>query len=407
MRALLAIRDFRLLFIGQAMSNWGDGLTTITLLILTQRLTGSVAAVAGTAIAVALPQLLLGMLAGVYVDRWDRRRVMIASDVVRGFLVLGFVLVGTADRMWLLYLIAFLQAGMGTFFNPAKGALIPRIVGRERLLSANSMMETARVVFSLLGTAAAGVWAGTAAVLWPIFVIDAVTFVSSAFFEKAITTPARPERSGEAAGRVLSEMWEGIRLATSNRVLVGIMVGAGVLMFGLGAVNVLLVPFVVGELQVSESWFGALEASQVVSMVASGTLVAVLAARISPTRVVSIALGGIGLVIAMISLVAAPWQLMLVLFGAGWLVTPLQASVSTLVQSEVPDEKRGRIGSALGTVIGSANVASMALAGAAAALIGTRSVFVLSGAIAVLAGVMTVWLFRGVAAVPTPEPTPA
>lgn len=121
MRHLLAIRDFRLLFIGQAMSNWGDGLTTITLLILTQRLTGSTAAVAGTAIAVALPQLLLGMLAGVYVDRWDRRKVMIASDIARGVLVLGFVFVGSAERVWLLYLVAFLQAAVGTFFNPAKG----------------------------------------------------------------------------------------------------------------------------------------------------------------------------------------------------------------------------------------------------------------------------------------------
>jgi MFS family permease len=174
MRDLLAIRDFRLLFVGQAMSNWGDGLTTITLLILTQRLTGSVSAVAGTAIAVALPQLLLGMLAGVYVDRWDRRKVMIVSDIARGLLVVGFVFVGSADRLWLLYGIAFLQAAVGTFFNPAKGALIPRVVGSGNLLAANSMMETSRVVFSLLGTAAAGVWAGVGDVLWPIFVADAI-----------------------------------------------------------------------------------------------------------------------------------------------------------------------------------------------------------------------------------------
>jgi MFS family permease len=378
------------------MSNWGDGLTNITLLILTQRLTGSVAAVAGTAIAIALPQLLLGMLAGVYVDRWDRRKVMIASDVARGLLVLGFVLVGSADDMWLLYGVAFLQATVGVFFNPAKGALLPRLVGRERLLGANSMMETSRVVFSLLGTAAAGVWAGVGDVIWPIFVVDSATFIVSAFFEKAITTPSLPERTTETS-RVLAEMWSGIRTAFQSRTLVGILVGAGVLMFGLGAVNVLLVPFVVGELGVSEAWFGALEASQVISMVASGTLVAVLAARFRPTWLVSVALIGIGFVIATIALVSAPWQLMVVLFAVGWFVTPLQASVSTLVQSEVPDEMRGRIGSALGTVIGSANVASMALAGAAAALIGTRGVFVASGAIAVLAGLLTVWLFRGIA----------
>ena len=405
MKQLLAIRDFRLLFIGQAMSNWGDGLTTITLLILTQRLTGSAAAVAGTAIAVALPQLLLGMLAGVYVDRWDRRRVMIASDIARGVLVLGFILVGSADRLWLLYVVAFLQAAVGTFFNPAKGAIIPRIVGRERLLAANSMMETARVVFSLLGTAAAGLWAGFGDVLWPIFLVDSLTFIVSAGFEKAITTPSRAERA-DGASKVLTEMVSGIRAAISNRILVGILVGAGVLMFGLGAVNVLLVPFVVDELGVSEAWFGALEGSQVASMVASGALVAAIAAKVKPTAVVSLALAGIGLVIAAIALVSAPWQLMIVLFAVGWFVTPLQASVSTLVQSEVPDDMRGRIGSALGTVIGSTNVASMALAGVAAAMIGTRGVFVLSGIFALVAGVLTVWLFRGVApAVAAPEAT--
>jgi MFS family permease len=395
MRDLLAIRDFRLLFVGQAMSNWGDGLTTITLLILTQRLTGSVSAVAGTAIAVALPQLLLGMLAGVYVDRWDRRKVMIVSDITRGLLVVGFVFVGSADRLWLLYGIAFLQAAVGTFFNPAKGALIPRVVGSGNLLAANSMMETSRVVFSLLGTAAAGVWAGVGDVLWPIFVADAITFIASAAFEWRITTPSRAERSSEEPSRVLAEMVSGIRAATSNRILVGILVGAGVLMFGIGAVNVLLVPFVVGELGVSESWFGALEASQVVSMVASGAVITAVAARVDPTRVVSAALVAIGVVIAAISLVTTPWQLMIVLFAVGWTVTPLQASVSTLVQSEVPDEMRGRIGSALGTIIGSANVASMALAGLVAAVVGTRGVFVLSGGIAVLAGMLTVWLFRG------------
>lgn len=406
MRELLGIRDFRLLFVGQAMSNWGDGLTTITLLILTQRLTGSVAAVAGTAIAVALPQLLLGMLAGVYVDRWDRRKVMIASDVVRGGLVLGFIAVGGADDLWLLYAIAFLQAGVGVFFNPAKGALIPRIVGRERLLAANSVMETSRVIFSLLGTAAAGVWAGVGDVLWPIFVLDATTFIVSAGFEWAIRTPSRPERD-TAPTKVWNEMMLGIRTAVSSRILVGILVGAGVLMLGLGAVNVLLVPFVVGDLGVSEAWFGALEGSQVASMVASGTLVAVLSTRFRPTSLVSIALVGVGTVIAAISLVTEPWHLMLVLFAVGWFVTPLQASVSTLVQSEVPDEMRGRIGSALGTVIGSANVASMALAGGAAALIGTRSVFVASGVIAVVAGLLTVWLFRRAVAPVAPEPAPA
>jgi len=394
MRSLLRIRDFRLLFVGQAMSNWGNALTNLTLLILTERLTGSVAAVAVTAIAIALPQLLIGLVAGVYVDRWNRKAVMVASDVVRGLLVVAFVLVRSADQMWLLYAIAFVQAAVGTFFNPAKGAIIPAIVGMERLLAANSTMETARVVVGLLGTAAAGVWAGVTDVLWPIFVIDGATFVVSAGFEWAMRVDGTPERH-KSRGSVGAEMVAGLRAATSSRTLVGVLVSAAVLMFGLGAVNVLLVPFVVGDLGISETWFGALEGAQVVAMVLGGSLVAVLAARLSATRVITGSLAGIGAVIATVSLVTRPWHLIVLLFVVGWFVTPLQASISTLVQSEVADEMRGRIGSAMGTVIEGANVASMALAGGAAAVVGTRGVFVGSGGVALLAAAASIVLFRG------------
>lgn len=402
-RTLLRVRDFRLLFVGQAMSNWGDALTNLTLLILTQRYTGSTAAVAGTAIAVALPQLLFGMVAGVYVDRWDRKRVMVVSDVVRGILVLGFVLFTSADQIWLMYALAFLQATVGAFFNPAKGAMIPHVVGRERLLAANSTMETSRIVAGLLGTAAAGLYLGVFETVWPIFLVDGVTFASSALFERALRSPSR-DAAPAAPGGVWQEMTAGIRAALRSRILVGVLMSGGVLMLGLGAVNVLLVPFVVGDLGVSESWFGAIEASQVSSMVLSGALVAALASRFRPDRIVVTGMIGIGIVLAGIATVTTVWQFMLALFAVGWFVTPLQAGVSTIVQSEVPDAMRGRIGAALQTILQTANVGSMALAGVAAAAIGSRGVFVAAGGLAVVGGLVGLALFRGAhSPLPTPE----
>ncbi len=115
---------------------------------------------------------------------------------------------------------------------------------------------------------------------------------------------------------------------------------------------------------------------------------------------------GIGILVAVISLVQAPWHLMVILFCVGWLITPLQASVSTLVQTEVEDQVRGRTGAALNTVVTGAQVASMALAGVAAAMMSVRGVFVVSGAIAVFAGLATAALFRGVSLVAAPEPVP-
>jgi MFS family permease len=390
---LLRIRDFRLIWTGQATSYLGDGLTSLALLILTQRLTGSVAAVATTAIAIALPQLVFGLAAGVYVDRWNRKTVMIVSDLVRGLMVLGFVLVSDADRMWLLYALAFLQACVGTFFTPAKLAFVPAIVGREHLLAANSLGETTRVVAMLLGTTLAGVTAGVGDLLWTVFAVDAATFLASAILVLRIATDGRPGRHSEPS-HVWAELTAGIRTAITSRVLVAVMVAASVLMLGLGSVNVLVVPFVIDDLRVTAAWFGPFEGAQVAGMLLAGGLMTALAQRTRPAPVVSAGLAGMGVAVAALALVTEPWHMLLALFIVGWVLTPVQAAVTTLLQAEVPDDLRGRIGAVFSTVVTSANVVSMAIAGAAAALLGIRGVFVLAGAVAVLSGLLAATLLR-------------
>lgn len=387
MRELFGIRDFRLLWWGQATSSLGDAVTNLALLITTQRLTGSVSAVAFTAIAIALPQLLIGLPAGALVDRWDRRTVMILSDLIRGVLVLGFIFVDSPDRTWLLWVVAFLQAAVGTFFNPARGALLPDIVGRDRLMPANSLSESTRIVFGVIGTGVAGVYAGTAESLALLFVVDSATFIVSALLETRIGTRGRPERREPKA--LFTELADGLRTITSTRPLVGVLVGAGVAMLGLGAVNVLLVPFVVGDLGVSETWFGALEAAQVSSMVLAGGLLATLAGRVRPGLILAGGLAGAGAVVASVSLVTAPWQLVVALFLVGWFVTPIQASAHTILQREVDPALLGRAGAGFSTVATTANVASMALAGTAATILGVRGVFLSAGVLTVAAGALS------------------
>ncbi len=403
MRALFAIRDFRLLWTGQAVSNFGDALTNLALLLTAQRLTGSTAAVATTAVAVAMPTLLFGMVAGAYVDRWNRTRVMIVSDLLRTSFVLLFLLVTTPDRMWLLYAVAFIQAALGTFFNPARGALVPRIVPTDQLLAANSFSQMTQVAAGLVGTAVAGVIAAAFDTLALAYVIDAATFLISLTAIGLIRTDGAPE-AVPTTPRIWADVRFGIASVGRSRILLGVMIGAAIVMFGLGAVNVLLVPFIVDVLAVPETWFAAIEASQVVPMVLAAGLVAVLGRRLRPTSVISWALTGIGVLVAAISLVRAPLHLMLVFFAVGWLITPLQASVSTLIQTEVEDAVRGRTGAALNTVITAAQVSSMALAGVAAAVMGVRGVFVLAGLIAVMSGAVTAVLFKGTAVVTASEP---
>jgi MFS family permease len=397
MKRLLAIGDFRKLWLSHVISSFGDALTNLALLITAQRLTGSTAAVATTAVAVALPQLLFGMFAGVLVDRWDRKRVMIASDLARAFLVLGFLAVSSPDRMWILYVVAFVQASIGTLDNPARSSVVPQIVGRDNLLAANSFFQSTMIIVGVAGTATAGVIAGVFDTLAPAFLVDAVSFAVSATLVTRIEIEGRPARTAGSemqASGLWIELREGVRLILASPMLRTVVITAGVVMLGLGAVNVLLVPFIVDELAVPETWFGVLEAAQVTSMVLAGGLVATVAQRIRPGRLLVVGLTGVALVVAAMSRAQSVWHLIGLLFAVGWFVTPTQAAISTIVQSEVPLEALGRVSSSLGTISTTAQVASMALSGIAAAMLGLRNVFVIAGLIVLVAAVVSLVVQR-------------
>jgi MFS transporter, DHA3 family, macrolide efflux protein len=394
--SLLRNRPFRLLWSAQVASSFGDALTSLALLVTAQRLTGSTTAVAATAIAIALPQLLVGLPAGVLVDRWNRRRVMIGSDLARAALVLGFLAVGTADRLWLLYALAFVQSAVGTFFNPARAALMAELLPSERLLPANSLLEMSRVVAGVAGVSAAGVLASTRTDLGVVFVVDSVTFLTSAALIARVAEGARKPRAPSRPAVA------GLRLILGSRLLVGALLAPAVAMLGLGAVNVLLVPFVIEDLDTSEAWFGVLEAAQVAAMILAGTLVAAFAARVRPTSLISGGAIGLGATVAAIAACHQAWHLMILLFVAGWFVVPVQASVTTILQTAVPDDLRGRAQATVSTLISGANLASMSLAGVAAGLAGIRTVFVAAGVIVAAAGVASAAAFRGSRRVPTP-----
>lgn len=393
LRELLRIRDFRYLWSAQILSDFGDSLTALTLLILIQRLTGSTVAIAGLMVAIAFPTLLFGTLAGVYVDRIDRRKAMLVSDLLRAIVVLAFLFVRSAEMLPAIYAIAFVQAAIGTVFNPARAAFLPRIVGSERLLAANSVSQTSRIVFNLLGTGAAGILAAVGDTLALAFIADSVTFFISFLLISRIRTAGAPEVEEEPS-RVWAEMKAGFAVMISSRPLRAILVSLSVTMLGLGAVNVLFVPFLIEDLMVSEAFLGAIEASQVAGMVISGAVVAVLAVRLRPSSLVSVGLVGVGVFVGAISGADAVWQLMALLLLVGLSVGPVQAGANTLSQTLIEDSMRGRVGGALSTLVSAANVTSMGLAGVAAAAIGTRNVFLVSGGVVFTAGLLAFWLFR-------------
>lgn len=407
-RTLLGVPDFRRLWLAQVVSNFGDSLAMFSLLFLVQRLTGSAAGVAGILIAMSLPMLVVGLGAGVWVDRLDRKKVMIWSDILRAALVPLFLLVRSPDQVWILYVVAFLLASVGTFFMPARGALIPRIVGMERLMAANSVGESSRVLFGVLGTAAAGLLVGLFDGFAAAFTIDAVTFAFSAVMVGRLVVEGSVEQPGTSAGArsVRRELIAGLAVIWRSRLMKGMLVGAAITMLGLGAVNALLVPFVLGDLEMDETWFGLLEASQSSSMILAGALAAVVAARIRPTTLITVSLVVLGVIVGLFSGMTSAWQLGVLLFLAGWFVTPMQASFATILQTETPPELLGRTGAALNAALTGSNVASMALAGGLAAIIGVRNVFLAAGVVIMFSAMVTALMFRGENSPAPVQPTP-
>jgi MFS family permease len=398
-RSVLRIPDYRRLWAAQGISDIGDGLTNLTLLIVVLRLTGSTAALAAMAIALAVPAIVVGPIAGVFVDRWDRRRVMLASDLIRAVLVLGFIFVASTDTLWLMYLIAVAHATIGTFFTPARMALVPRIVPANGLMAANSLNQLTRVLAGVVGSAVAGVLIGVVEVTWPAFLIDASTFFVSFVIVLRVRTSGRVEamEHGHDAPRgVVGQLGEGLGLIARSGILLGTLVAAGVTMLGLGAVNVLFVPLMLRDLVLPTTWLGAVDGAQTLSMILATGLVATIATRLRPTTVIVIGLAGIAVDIGLVAAVGSVWHVLVLMFMVGWFVTPLEAALGTIIQTATEDRYRGRIASTIHAVTGAASVMSMALAGVFADVIGVRTVFLVAGLVVGAAAVAAWLMFRDV-----------
>ena len=132
-------RNFRLLYTGQTISQLGDWFNTVAVYALLLDLTGSATAVAWMLIVQMLPIALVGPLAGVIVDRLNRRRIMMAADVLRGCLIFGLLLVRRADQIWIAYVVTALTVAAQAFFEPARTATIPNVTSAEELLPANAL----------------------------------------------------------------------------------------------------------------------------------------------------------------------------------------------------------------------------------------------------------------------------
>ena len=252
----LRIPQFRNLWLGQAISQFGDAVYYAIFMFMVAKVTGSIAAVGYVGAIETLPFLLFSPYAGVLADRIDRRRIMLLSDVVCGLLLAGFALYIAFEpkpAFWLIASVAFTLSTVRSFFIPAKNAAIPRLVPASSLLEANAFSQMTQSFMLMGGVALA---AGVSAVLYAIapgeffvgtFALNAISFLGSAYFIAKLP-PIAPE--GEIADRhPLKEIVAGGKYAIGRPELLVLM--------GLQALLMLCIsPFFPIYVAANESWFG-------------------------------------------------------------------------------------------------------------------------------------------------------
>jgi MFS transporter, DHA3 family, macrolide efflux protein len=388
--SVLQNREFRLLWLAQIVSSFGDSLTGLTLLILVNALTGSTAAIATLTILLAIPTVTLGLIAGVYVDRFDRKRIMLVSDAARAALVIGLIFVSSKDNLWLIYVLSFLQATVGTFFGPARTALTQELIPPEQLLEAGSISQTSMVLSSLAGSAFAGVLYGLTQSFWLAFVIDAATFLISFALVLAVRAQhqARASSATETTGP-FKELLEGLQVIQRSRTLIALLVATGVTMLGLGAVNVLFVPLLINVLKVPPVWLGAVEGAQTAGMILGGVFLMGMISKVNTSWLVVVGLAALSVLVAGVGLAANVIVFAVVMFGVGLVIVPLSSAAGAMMQKIVSNELMGRVSSSFNVVTGAASLLSMALAGTLGANIGLRNVFLIAGVIVAFAAVVS------------------
>ena len=371
------------LLAGEFISGIGDWLYLVAILVVVYAESNSPVLLGVIGAARILPYVLLSVPAGMVADRFDRRMVLLVTDVARGLIMIGLaVSVSLGSPTWVIIALSILAACFSTFFGPAIGALLPSLVDERDLGTANSAWATLDNVAFIIGPAIAGILLASGG-LGVAFLINAASFAVVAVILWFLPSPRRAAPSEEGADAEAKPTDGGWRAML--RPLAGPLVLDSATSFVIGGVNVLTVVIAVDVLGAGESGTGFLQAATGVGGVVAGISGgALLARRLSVPLMIGGVVGGIGLawlalsgglVMAMIAIGVAVAGLLL-----------LEVVNTTMIQRIVPDELRGRAMGVLQT--SSAIVYSLGslLMPILASLFGVPFVLVAAGGI-VVAGV--------------------
>jgi hypothetical protein len=352
--------DFGRFWIGQTVSSQGDSFTSFALPLLIYRLTGSALSLAISSAAAFLPYLLFGLLIGAWVDRVDRRRLMLLTDIARALLIASIPLLVASGffALWYVYVVQFIAAVLAIGFNSAQPAALASLVERGELVAANGRLIAGYSAAWIVGPLLAGGLA-TVAPLPALLLIDALSYLASALALGLIRTSFNRDSMPPAS--LLADIVAGLRYVWAQPVIRAITLLL-VLLNAVGpTARVQIVLFAKQRLQASDTQVGLLSAAA-----AAGVLLASLGAsrarRWTASRVSIAALMAQGLLLVAFAQTREYWVALLLWVLLSGLSVVVDITIMSLRQLIVPDYMLGRI-TAISRTIGFAAIPLNALIG--------------------------------------------
>jgi MFS family permease len=378
---VLKNKPFLALWAARTVSNFGDWLAVLGLFSLVAfRWQGTPYQVSGLLIAFAIPLALFGPIAGVCVDRWDVKRTLIMSDLIRAVLA---VLLGMATALPQLYLLIFALSAVSCFFLPAQMVALPQLVRREELLVANALTTQTMNLNRVISPAVAGAlvaWAGEQL----CFYLDSLSFLGSAALLARLALPRRAVAPSVAKPAMLKELRTGLGFIVGQRALTVLISSMVAAIWAMGVFDTLLAVYVRDMLMAQTGVFSAM-----MSLIGGATLVGSYALgrvgqRQSKLRLVVVGILIIGLSVLVLAACGRVWVTLACCLGLGLGLACVLVLSQTLIQEETPAEMLGRVGSTATALMTVAQLLAFLLAGTIAAWMGISNLYSLVALVLVL-----------------------
>jgi len=381
-------RNFTLMWIGQLISTMGTALTSLASSIYVYKMTGSAASVGLMLMATAAPSLIVGLIAGVFVDRVDRKKIMIAADLIRAVLVFLIPFLVPRSIAWL-YIIVMLSSAVGQFFDPAHESVLPEVASERELAAANSLMAISSFGSTAVGFAASGFLASLN--IYYAFYLDAISFVISAICILLIRLKPFEVPEKASVQIVLRNLQAGMQHLFNTPILRSLFFVSIPVIIGFGLENALLLPFANQALHATDFQYGIQEAMTSLGFVAGSLLLAGVFDRMREGPWIAISYLGMGLAGIAYSLSNSIPVAIVIVTISGFLNPPSSIGRRIVIQRNTPREMRGRVNSAFFVSRDVLFLIGMAAAGLADVM-NVRVLYLLSALLVLAAGVWVLFL---------------